>query len=40
MISGNWAQNANDSADDDPNHSSWPSGPGYEEVQYLKAFTK
>jgi hypothetical protein len=24
----------------DPNHASWPSGPGYEEVQYLKVFTK
>lgn len=24
----------------DPNHASWPSGAGYEEVQYLKVFTK
>src|SRR6202035_4878455 len=24
----------------DPNHASWPSGPGDEEVQYLKVFTK
>lgn len=24
----------------DPNHASWPSGAGYEEIQYLKVFTK
>jgi peptidoglycan hydrolase-like protein with peptidoglycan-binding domain len=34
----NWGISGPDGSD--PNHASWPSGPGYEEVQYLKVFTK